>query len=239
MLIGGRGNKVKVLRRRDGTVVRELPLCRDCWAFAGAFSKDADQVVLCESTLESPGREPVPSTKVCDLKTGKVLRAFSRGATDFSRDGRLAIDEGGALWNLQTGRDASRHRPPHDAAWTVRALSRDARLVLLSSISENAGPVGLWEPSPGSKVRPLSGHSAQVTAGAFTDDGTRVVTGAGEKNYGWQDCTVRIWDTSSARELATLRGHEVGIGAVAVSTDGRRVVSGDGSGRVILWELSE
>ena len=86
MLVGGRGNKAKVLRR-DGTVVRELPLCQECWAFAGAFSKEGDQVVLCESPLERPGRDPVPSTKVWDLKTGKVSRAFPRSAVDFARDG--------------------------------------------------------------------------------------------------------------------------------------------------------
>ena len=83
------------------------------------------------------------------------------------------------------------------------------------------------------------GHSAQVITGAFTEDGKRVVTGAGEKKKGWQDCTVRIWDTSSTAELATLRGHEGGVRAVAISADGRRIVSGDGNGRLILWELSE
>jgi WD40 repeat protein len=159
-------------------------------------------------------------------------------AVDFARDGSLAMGEKGALWNLRTGRDESSHRPPRDAGWSPRALARDGRLALLSCIAQNAGPVGLWDPTRGSEVRRLTGHTTQVTAGAFTDDGKRVVTGAGEKNHGWQDCTVRIWDTSSTRELATLQGHDVGISAVAVSSNGRRVVSGDGSGRVILWELS-
>ena len=232
VLVAGRGNKAKVLRR-DGTVIRELPLWEDCWAFAGAFSKDGDQVVLCESTLESPGRDPVPSTKVWDHKTGKVLRVFPRSAVDFARDGTLAIDDGGALWNWRTGRDESAHRPPRDLDWNPRALSGDGRRALLSCIA-NPGPVGLWDPTRGSEVRRLTGHTANVMAGAFSDEGKRVVTGAEGP-----DSTVRIWDGSSARELATLRGHEAGVSAVAVSQNGRRVVSGDGKGRVILWELSE
>jgi WD40 repeat protein len=238
VLVGGRGNRAKVLRR-DGTVVRELPLCDGCWGFAGAFSQDGNLVVLCESPLETPGRDAEPSTKVWDLKTGKVVRAFPRSAVDFARDGSLAMEWNGALWNWRTGRDESAHRPPRDADWTPRALSGDGRHALLSCISRNAGPVGLWDPTRGSEVRRLTGHTAQVRAGTFSDDGKLVFTGAGEKNHGWQDCTVRVWDRSSAHELATLRGHDVGVEAVAVTPNGRRVVSGDGSGRVILWELSE
>jgi WD40 repeat protein len=99
--------------------------------------------------------------------------------------------------------------------------------------------VSLWDPIRGSDVKRLTGHTAQVLSGAFTSDGKRVATGAGEKRNGWQDCTVRIWDTSSARELATLRGHETGVTAVAGSPNGHRVVSGDVAGRINLWEVSD
>jgi WD40 repeat protein len=240
VLVAGRSNRAKLLHRDDGHVVRELPLRDDRWGHTGAFSEGGAQVILCEAARDNADRPDAVSTKVWNLSTGKVLRSFPRSAASYSRDGKLAIDEGGALWSLRTGRDESRHRPPHDADWTPRALSPDGRLALLSSTSENAGPVGLWEPSAGSKVRRLSGHSALVVTGVFTGDGSRVITGAGEKNKGrQQDCTVRIWDTSSTKELATLRGHEVGVWTVASSANGQRVVSGDGKGRVVLWEISQ
>jgi WD40 repeat protein len=237
LLVGARSNRAKILRRDGGAVLRELQLGDGCWSFAGAFSGSGDHVVLCESTLEVPGRDARPSTKVWDVKTGKALRAFPRPAKGFTSDASLAIEWNGTLWNLVSGRDES-PRPPRDADWSARALSCDGRLALLSSLSANAGPVGLWEPGGGSQVRRLEGHTAQVWAGAFTGDGKRLATAAGEKRNGWQDCSVRIWHTSSRRELATLRGHESGVRAVAVSPDGRQVVSGDVNGRVVLWELS-
>ena len=240
VLVGGRSNRAKILRRDGGKVVRELPLRADRWGFSGAFSEGGAQVVLCEAALDNADSPGAVSTRVWNVATGKVLRAFPRSASDFARDGKLAIDDGGALWNLRTGRDESRHRPPQGDEWTPRALSPDGRLALLSSTSQSAGPVGLWEPSLGSKVRRLSGHSALVMTGVFTEDGRRVITGAGEKNKGLQqDSTVRIWDTSSTKEVATLRGHDVGVRAVAASANGQRVVSGDGKGRVALWEISQ
>ena len=154
----------------------------------------------------------------------EVLRSFPRSANEFARDGSLGIGWEGALWSLRTGKDESPHRPPRDNDWTPRALSPDGRLVLLSCISQNAGPVGLWEPALGSKVTRLSGHAAIVSTGAFTEDGKRVITGSGEKNRGRQDCSVRIWDASSTREVATLRDHDAGVRAVATSANGRRVV---------------
>jgi WD40 repeat protein len=238
LFVAGRGDRAKLLRRDGGDVLRELNLCSGCWGFEGSFAPDGNRVVLCESTLETPSHDADPVTKVWDLKTGQPLRAFPRSAAAFTEDARLAISRGGALWNLLTGRDEGARRPPRDADWTVRALTGDGGLALLSSLSANSGPVGLWDPLGGAEVRRLVGHTAQVQAGAFTADGNRAVTGAGEKNYGWQDCTVRVWDTSSARELATLRGHKTGISAIGVSPDGRRIVSGDVEGRINLWEIS-
>ncbi len=237
LLVAGRSARAKVLRREDGVVVRELALGTGCWGFAGAFTAAGAQVVLCESTLESPGYEAEPVTKVWDLKTGRVLREFARPATAFAQDAGLAIEWTGALWNTFTGRDENARRPTRDADWSVRALAGDGRCALLSSLSANAGPVGLWDPMRGgSQVSRLTGHTAQVRAGAFTGDGKRVVTGAGEKRNGWQDCTVRLWDTSSGRELAAHNRHETGVTAVGISPDGSRILSGDVDGSVVLWE---
>ena len=240
VLVSGRSNRAKVLRRDGGEVVRELPLRADRWGSTGTFSEGGAQVILCEAARDNADSAGAVSTKVWSLSTGKVLRAFPRSAADFARDGRLAIDDGGTLWSLRTGRVENRRRPPQDIDWTPRALSPDGRVALLSWITNDAGRVGLWEPSSGSKIRPLSGHSAPVMTGVFTDDGRRVVTGAQEGRKGsHEDCTVRLWDTSSTKELATLRGHDAGVSAVAASADGRRIISGDGAGRVVLWEISQ
>jgi WD40 repeat protein len=237
ILVAGRSPRVRVLRRDDGTVVNELALCDHCWGFEGAFTAGGAEVVVFGGTLESPGHDGEPETRVWDLKTGRVVRTFARSAAAVAQDGAVAIERRGILWNLSTGRDVTARQPPRDADWSVRALASDGRRALLSSLSANIGPVGLWDPANGSEVDRLSGHSAQVRAGAFTGDGRRVVTGAGEKRNGWQDCTVRLWDTSSGREVAAHDRHQTGVTAVATSPDGSRIVSGDVDGSVVLWEV--
>jgi WD40 repeat protein len=234
LLVGGSG-AATVIRRAGGAVVRQFPISIISKAYAGTFSPDGERVVLHEGT-QGPDQDPTPWTKVSELRTGKVLRAFPRRAHAFARGAGLAIDWEGPLWNVVTGRDESAQRLPRSfwTAWNVRALTDDGGLAFVIEVD---GAAGLWDPVRGGEVRRLTGHKGQVEAGAFTGDGKRVVTGSGSKSGGRKDCTVRVWDASTARELAILGRHETDVFALAVSPDGRRVVSGDKGGGVLLWEV--
>ena len=135
ILVSSRSNRAKVVRRDGGQVVRELPLRADRWGEQGTFRKAVPRSSCVKRRATTPDSPGAVSTKVWSLSTGKVLRSFPRSAADFARDGRLAIDDGGTLWNLRTGRVESRHRPPDDVDWTPRALSPDGRVALLSWIT--------------------------------------------------------------------------------------------------------
>ena len=73
-----------------------------------------------------------------------------------------------------------------------------------------------------------SGHTAAVTAIAFSPDRQRAATAADDK-------TIRIWDLATASELRVLIGHTDRIGALAFSPDGTRLASASGDGTVRVW----
>jgi WD40 repeat protein len=62
-------------------------------------------------------------------------------------------------------------------------------------------------------------HPSLATAGAFSHDGSRIVTSS-------QDGVARVWDTASGRKLATFRGNGAPIYSVAFSPDGRWIANG-------------
>src|SRR5262249_41138224 len=70
-------------------------------------------------------------------------------------------------------------------------------------------------------LRPLTGHTGEVTSVAFSADGRHIVSGS-------RDQTVKVWDARTGQERLTLKGHTVGVTSVAFSPDGKRIVSGSG-----------
>ena len=83
--------------------------------------------------------------------------------------------------------------------------------------------------STGAELVTLSGHTAIVTSGAFSTDGTWIVSGSDEQS-------VRVWDASTGTELATLNGHSLGVESVAFSPDCTRIVFGSSGKSVRMWD---
>ena len=73
-------------------------------------------------------------------------------------------------------------------------------------------------------------HTARIWAYVFSPDGTRALTGAGDK-------TVRLWDVETGRCLRVFEGHTDDVYHVVWSTDQRRALSGSKDKTLRLWNV--
>lgn len=82
------------------------------------------------------------------------------------------------------------------------------------------------------------GHQEGVTCVAYSPDGKRIASGAGNRflRYGGHDNTVRVWDAASGEEIACFRDHSECVNSVAFSPDGQRIASAARTVRV--WDAA-
>lgn len=75
----------------------------------------------------------------------------------------------------------------------------------------------------------LKGHKGQVSAVAYSPDGSAIATGS------W-DSTVKLWDAATGRERATYRWPVGRVYSLAYAPDGFRIAAGDDVGNVVVWD---
>jgi WD40 repeat protein len=171
------------------------------------------------STLSAPGD---PSAGLCDA-------AFVPG------DGFAAVGENGAfLWaaadnqprKIQGVTAARCIAPTPDGKWLVVGSGTTAQLFNAETLE--------------AATAPLTGHSAEVTAVAFTPDGTRLFTTS-------RDYTVKLWDAQALlsdsdragqqRELLTLEGHSDEVTSVmaVAGKDHPFMLTTGLDGQTIVW----
>jgi WD40 repeat protein/serine/threonine protein kinase len=79
--------------------------------------------------------------------------------------------------------------------------------------------------------RVLRGHTAAVSAVAFSPDGKLLVSAS-------HDNTLKVWDVLQGRELFTLTGHQDAAYDVAMSPEGHLAASAGWDGFVRIWDLT-
>ena len=82
----------------------------------------------------------------------------------------------------------------------------------------------------GPLIRTLDAHTDAVNAVALLPDGSRALSGSGDR-------TLKLWDLESGAVLRTFVGHTNSVTAVALLRDGRRALSASWDNTLKLWDL--
>jgi WD40 repeat protein len=102
----------------------------------------------------------------------------------------------------------------------ARVASQPPSLVPCSACLEAPG---------GPLLRTLGVQTKRVAAVALSRDGTRALSGSGDK-------TLKLWDTDTGQCLQTFEGHTGSVESVALSRDGTRALSGSWDQTLKLWD---
>jgi WD40 repeat protein len=222
----------------DAATGRQLRVLPGHAAIVNAIAFSPDGRLLASGSADR-------SIKLWDVASGQELRTITGHAEQvtsvaFSPDGRLLASGSGdrtiKLWDTTSG-NSLRTLTGHSAWINSVAFSPDGRMLASGSgqlggdgVNPN-NAVKLWDVASGSELRTLIGHSAWVTAVAFSADGKLVASASGDR-------TVKLWETANGRDQRTLGGFLGRVSSVAFSGDSRTLAAGAHDSTVRLFDVS-
>ena len=184
------------------------------------------------------------TVRVWDVTTGQPLLGRALAQLDgevfrvaFSRDGQLLAaavwendDTGSArIWRMRDGSSFGRPLTFDDPVRNIVFPPASALLAVAAGKS-----VGLWDPATGKAAgAPFTGHTDDVLAVAFTNDGRTMATGS-------LDQRVRFWQVDSrTTNGSSIIGHTDGVKDLAFSPDAGTLLSGSWDTTARAWRVPE
>ena len=225
IVTGSLDQTAKVWDARTGTPLLELKgHTGGCWSVAFQPGRHADRHRQCTTRRRRCGTRST-GTPLARLKghTGGVT------SVAFSPDGTRIVtgseDRTAKVWDARTGtpllelkghtgRVASVAFQPGRHADRHRQLRQDGEGVGRADRHAPARTQGAHGPGDGV---------------AFSPDGTRIVTGSGDK-------TAKVWDARTGTLLLELKGHTGEVWSVRFSPDGTRIVTGSADRTAKVWD---
>lgn len=180
-----------------------------------------------------------------DVASGQLLRRLEGHlgavtAVAFSPDGESilsgSLDQVLIRWDVASGSPIRRYEGHQDQVNGV-SFSPDGKTAISAGGSEEAFNTTLerililWDVASGKILRRLEGHTAPVTAVAFSPNGKTAISGS-------SDMSLIFWGLAGGAEIRRFEGHTSGVNAVALSADGKTTLSASADTSLILWEIS-
>ena len=153
-----------------------------------------------------------------------TLKAFGRA---LGRESHVLTQQSDLLWQQLYNRlqweDGSKKDGPITEVITpeLRERSKPGARLWLHSLARFRESEAL--------VRTITGHADEVSCVAYSQDGTRIVSGS-------TDNSLKLWDAATGSELLTFAGHTDWVNAVAYSPDGKYIVSGSTDKTLKVWD---
>ncbi|HEY5313208.1 MAG TPA: WD40 repeat domain-containing protein [Pirellulales bacterium] len=200
--------------------VYEMPGAKRRWeiarrGFGACWSPDSSQLMLV-----LPDR-----TQLVSAADGKTRRSFETFMFDLrwvGADRVVGINTTQlCVWQPSTGTRLA----VHELGWRSPPVVSGV-LPLVTGIATTQ--LVLWNRESGRKLRTLEGHTAAITAVAWTRKGDLLASAA-------DDHTVRLWDPATGRLLRTLDHRPAYVMAIAWSPDGKTLASGATDHALRLW----
>ena len=149
-------------------------------------------------------------------------------AVSISGNGQLLASTGDdgtvRFWNQSNGQSTV-WLGVHEAPATSLAFDGSNRVLSASA----DGSIKLWQPP--TNMGKLLAHPAPVVSAMLSSDGTRLLTGCGDKQ-------VRLWNSTSGKLERPFTGHALGVLCVAMNPSGTQVAGGGADKTLLLWETA-
>jgi WD40 repeat protein len=165
-------------------------------------------------------------------------------AVIFSADGKQLISAGHdkviRVWDWQSGRTVRSIRgqvSPGDEGriFTMAVTAGGGRLAVAGQLTTPGGgrqQIRIYNFATGELVRVLAGHTRNITALAFSPDGTRLVSAS-------QDRSAILWDLERGRPVRRFEGHKEEVTAVSFTADGAHLITASLDRTLRLWSVPD
>jgi WD40 repeat protein len=211
------------------------------------FAPD-DRAILYLGHGMFPDYSGLATAYVFDAQSGEIIRTFAPGGEDLIRSVAWSPDGSQVatglfkdeflIWDFQTGVQIARLVHSSNENWIVDYVEWSPDGSKFASAHDDS-TVKVWDTHTWEPLFTLQHEPpTYVITAAWSPDGTRLLTTAGNDEQGAKDTTARVWDGATGKELLVFRGHTKSVWPGSWSPDGRRIATFSNEGTVKVWDSS-